>query len=594
MRGLSSSQRKLIAYTSRGKEDVGFGDPRHTEWGIWGPATAFEKPMNTHRSTSNSAASQAQRPRLRWGWILLAGMGVSICTLLLVTLVISIYAATLAALARGAPDVDRIEWLATQINWGAPVLAVLLTVGAASWVSRRAGASAVAHGTLVGVVSAISGLGIGSVLDGGPGPGEVAALALTVGAGSLGGLEARRTIAGQEVLYEVSQLIGAARSPRDILAAIGEYLSGPEVIQVSLWELVAGDEGGKPRGIELRESWAPENSRTWQTGLRLETTELPALAQIHDGTPLLQFSFDQATGSERAVMQRLGVRSAILMPRMVSEESPLVVLMIASRESRSLPRAATRTYLTACAQAGLALENLRLVEQGRELGVLAERQRLSHEIHDTLTQGFTSIIMHLAAARQADHRQAEQHLEQIGRTARDSLSEARRLVWALRPGTLEDASLPEALARTIGRFSEESGIPATSSVTGTPSPLTPEAEITLLRAAQEALANVRKHAKADRVAMTLSYMEGLVALDVRDDGVGFYPAMSPAGSGRHEGHEGHERGGLGLKGMRERVAELGGILQVESSPGEGTTLAIELPAAGERAAPSVKGAKEAW
>lgn len=594
MRGLSSSQREPVAYTSQGKEDVGFGDPRHTEWGIWGTATAFEKPMNTHRSTSDPAASQAQRPLLRWGWILLAGLGVSICTLLLVTLVISIYAATLAALARGAPDADRIEWLATQINWGAPVLAVLLTVGAASWVSRRVGTSAVAHGTLVGVVSAISGLGIGSVLDGGPGPGEVAALALTVGAGSLGGLEARRTIAGQETLYEVSQLIGAARSPRDILAAIGECLAGPEVVQVALWEVIPEDEGHEPVEADLRASWAQKNSHTWKTGLRLEAVELPILARMHRGTPLTQLHTDPAIGSEAAAMQRLDIRSALLMPLMVSEETPLMFLMVASRELRGFTRGATRAYLTACAQAGLALENLRLVEQGRELGVVAERQRLSHEIHDTLTQGFTSIIMHLAAARQADHRQAEQHLEQIGRTARDSLSEARRLVWALRPGTLEDASLPEALARTIGRFSEESGIPATSSVTGTPSPLTPEAEITLLRAAQEALANVRKHAKADRVAMTLSYMEDLVALDVRDDGVGFHPAMSPAGSGRHEGHEGHERGGLGLKGMRERVAELGGILRVESSPGEGTTLAIELPAAGKRAAPSVKGAEEAW
>ena len=84
-------------------------------------------------------------------------------------------------------------------------------------------------------------------------------------------------------------------------------------------------------------------------------------------------------------------------------------------------------------------------------------------------------------------------------------------------------------------------------------------------------------------------MEDLVALDVRDDGAGFHPAVSPAGAGDHE------RSGLGLRGMRERVEQLGGTLQVESSPGEGTTLAVELPAAaGERAAPNVKGAKEAW
>ncbi len=442
--------------------------------------------MSRNRSTSDSAEPQAWRPRLRWGWIFLAGTGVSVLTLLLVTLVISIYTATLAALARGAPDVARIEWLATQINWGAPVMAVLLTVGAASWVSRRVGTSTVAHGTLVGAVSAISGLGIGSVLGSGPGPGEAAAFALTVGAGSLGGLEAQRTIAGQETLYEVSHLIGAARSPRDIVAAIGEKLAGPEVIQVALWELVPGDKDHEPCRVQLRASWAPRTSHTWQTGLRLEAAEVPGLSRIHRGTPPVQLWADQTTDSEAATMERLGVRSALLIPLMASEEAPLGALMIASRESRGLPRGATRAYLTACAQAGLALENLRLVEQGRELGMLAERQRLSHEIHDTLTQGFTSIVMHLAAARQALTAKpgaAEQHLEQIGRTARESLSEARRLVWALRPPTLEDASLPEALARILGRFSEESGVPSTISVTGTPTLLTQEAEVTLLRAA---------------------------------------------------------------------------------------------------------------
>jgi signal transduction histidine kinase len=298
-------------------------------------------------------------------------------------------------------------------------------------------------------------------------------------------------------------------------------------------------------------------------------------------------------------MERLGIRSAILVPLTGTDEAPLMVLMVASREPRGFQKGVTRAYLTACAQAGLALENLRLVEQGRELGMLAERQRLSHEIHDTLTQGFTSIIMHLAAARQAltaspdmagrqaDGRQAEQHLEQIGHTARESLSEARRLVWALRPETLEYASLPEALTRITGRFSEETGILATTSVTGEPDSLTPEAEVTLLRAAQEALANVRKHAKARRVAMTLSYMDDVIALDVRDDGVGFNTTRSPALPGSPD------RSGLGLTGMHERVTELGGKLQVESSPGKGTTLAIELPvAAGEQAMRSVQGAEE--
>lgn len=214
--------------------------------------------------------------------------------------------------------------------------------------------------------------------------------------------------------------------------------------------------------------------------------------------------------------------------------------------------------------------------ENARLAVSEERLRLSRDIHDTLTQGFTSIVMHLAPARKAlaleansDTRQAEWHLDQIDRTARESLSEARRLVWALRPEPLQDATLPEAMQRLARRFSEESGVPADVSVTGTPGPLVLEVEVTLLRAAQEALSNVRKHAgtSLSRVALTLSYVEDAVVLDVRDDGAGFGRPMAIR----------RVSGGLGLAGMRERVEALGGALTVESMPGEGTTLAVELP-----------------
>ena len=238
----------------------------------------------------------------------------------------------------------------------------------------------------------------------------------------------------------------------------------------------------------------------------------------------------------------------------------------------------------------LVVTNRELREARREIARLAvseERLRLSREIHDTLTQGFTSIVMHLAPARkalrlypdttgrQANGRQAEWHLDQIDRTARESLEEARRLVWALRPEALQDAPLPEAMERLTERFSEESGVLAEASVTGTPGPLAPEVEVTLLRAAQEALSNVRKHAGASlgRVGLTLSYLEDAVALDVRDDGVGFDQARARS---RKSGS-----GGLGLAGMRERIEGLGGTLSVESSPGEGTTLAVELPVAAD-------------
>lgn len=209
----------------------------------------------------------------------------------------------------------------------------------------------------------------------------------------------------------------------------------------------------------------------------------------------------------------------------------------------------------------------------RQAGTLEERQRLAREIHDTLAQGFTSIVMHLEAAEEGllpGQPAVHQHIDQARHTARDSLAEARSLVWALRPEALERASLAEALARLAERWSEESGIAASSLTTGTSRPLHPEVEVTLLRAAQEALANVRKHAHASLVNVTLSYMADLVILDVEDDGVGFSPV--PA-----NGVPATEAGGFGLSAMQQRAEQLGGTVQVESAPDQGTTLVIEIP-----------------
>jgi signal transduction histidine kinase len=211
-----------------------------------------------------------------------------------------------------------------------------------------------------------------------------------------------------------------------------------------------------------------------------------------------------------------------------------------------------------------------LASAEREGGRLAERQRLARDIHDTLAQGFVSIVLQIQAAEAELPEGAEgarSHLERARRTARDNLAEARRLVWDLRPEALAAAPLGDALGRLTGRLAEETGVAATATVTGTPRPLSADAEVTLLRVTQEALANVSRHAHAGRVAVTLSYMDGETALDVHDDGDGFAPTADGFGP----------NGGLGLRGMRERVEALGGRLAVESTPGRGTTIAVTVP-----------------
>jgi signal transduction histidine kinase len=209
----------------------------------------------------------------------------------------------------------------------------------------------------------------------------------------------------------------------------------------------------------------------------------------------------------------------------------------------------------------------------RQAGTLAERQRLARDLHDTLTQGFASVVLLLEAAQEslALGRPVERHIEQALRSARDNLAESRRVVWALRPQPLAEQPLAQALQELAARLAEETGLRAETVVTGTVRQVPAAIEEALLRIVQEALANVRKHAAASRVTLTLSYLDDVVTVDVHDDGVGFDQAAT-AGAG----------GGLGLHAMAERVAALGGSLAVESAPGEGTTIAVEVPApAGE-------------
>lgn len=244
-----------------------------------------------------------------------------------------------------------------------------------------------------------------------------------------------------------------------------------------------------------------------------------------------------------------------------------------------LPRESKNALEVLGAEIALASENLQLVEEARRMSILEERQRLAHEIHDTLAQGFTSIAMSISAAQLAEPRTfsdsapAHRHLESARHTARESLAEARRLVWALRPESLDRHSLPEALDSLAEEWSQETGVEAQVTITGMPRRLLPEAEAALLRIAQEVLSNTRKHANASRTMLTLSYMDDQVVLDVSDDGLGFDPAAP-----KRKMHP-QDTGGFGLVAIRERTDQFGGRLLIESAPGNGTTIAVELPVA---------------
>src|ERR1700722_7087150 len=247
-----------------------------------------------------------------------------------------------------------------------------------------------------------------------------------------------------------------------------------------------------------------------------------------------------------------------------------------------------------------------LVPQAREAGVYDERQRMAREIHDTLAQSLAGIITQLQAADQAAQAaERRRHRDAALALARDGLSEARRSVRALRPEPLQQAGrIEEALDVVARRWSTLNGVEAAVTTTGPPRPIPAQAELVLLRTAQEALANVARHAGASTVRLTLSYIGDQVTLDVRDDGAGFTPARAvparaipahvtaasatappPTAGGvtaggldcEPEPPDSHLGGGFGLTAMRERVEGLSGTLVIEAEPGGGTTISASLP-----------------
>ncbi|MFE9412723.1 sensor histidine kinase [Streptomyces sp. NPDC006704] len=210
-----------------------------------------------------------------------------------------------------------------------------------------------------------------------------------------------------------------------------------------------------------------------------------------------------------------------------------------------------------------------LLLQAREAGVADERRRLAAEIHDTIAQGLAGIIAQLqVVAAATDPALVRGHLASAQSLARHSLGEARRSVQNLSPLDLEHDALHEALKKTVAEWGAWHGARADFTVTGTAVQLHDEIEATLLRIAQEALANASRHAHASRVGVTLSFMGDEVSLDIRDDGQGFDPLGLPARSGA---------GGFGLDGMRARAERIAGALTVESEPGHGTAVSARVP-----------------
>ncbi|WBB59238.1 sensor histidine kinase [Streptomyces sp. WMMC500] len=248
------------------------------------------------------------------------------------------------------------------------------------------------------------------------------------------------------------------------------------------------------------------------------------------------------------------------------------------------PRALALRDERARLRSRLADAEQRLAEAQKRQGAAEERERIAREIHDTLAQGFASIVVLAEAARagMADEPgRSAQQLQSIERTARENLAEARVLVGSAPRDGVAAGSVAATLRRTLDRFAEDTGLAVDAELPDVD--CDQPTRIALLRCTQESLANVRKHAAASTVGVVLAAGPEGIELEITDDGKGFVPGAgeSPPGGGADGARDGAvPAGGFGLDGMRRRLAEFGGELTVTSSPGDGTRILVTVPATG--------------
>ena len=273
---------------------------------------------------------------------------------------------------------------------------------------------------------------------------------------------------------------------------------------------------------------------------------------------------------DQEVSRSLGARTGLYVP-MIIRDRPIGIIMAHDQEGgdprfsdedmRLAETFAARAAVAVDLSERVASDALRRVVTAQEL----ERQRLARELHDETGQALTSILLGLKSVEDAkSSTEASVAAGRLRELVVTTLQDVRRLAVELRPKALDDFGLVSALERLVETFREQTGIQVDLEPRLGEERLSPDVETTLYRITQEALTNVVKHAQAKRVSIVLTRRNGSVAAVIEDDGRGFSADS--------------EDNGLGLLGMRERITLVGGRLDVESSPGSGTTLSIEVPA----------------
>jgi len=484
---------------------------------------------------------------VQWRWIFGATFVVFGTLQIVMFLIISIYVARTSAAGTTLSYEEIGQFSGTLGAQVGPIIFGLLTLMASIWLAIKVRVAPRTHGLVLGVVLLTTTVILDAVFSPSLVLYEHITNTIVIPIAWFGAYRGEKILRNREAVYRTSQAIrGANRT--GMLKAIGEQLAGPLVVLIALVD--------RDGNVDSASAWTSSPNRA-----------IPASIPTH------QTTLEPSTVLKGAQLPLAdtGIHSLLLLPLSQVDE----ILVVGSRSRDGFSRNDIQNYLTIAEQVALSLENLKLLEQAHQLGVSQERQRLAAEIHDSLTQGFISIVTHLEVAEA----KLEQHpeelradlqglLNQSRQTARDNLSAARQMTWALRPDLQQVVPLTESLAKLTENWAGVNGTPVDFSSSGNARQLHPDVETALIRTTREALNNIQKHAQATQVTVTLTYMDTLVALDVQDNGRGCDPAsLEQRSSGS----------GFGLKSIREQVEQFGGELTIEGVPGKGCTVAIALP-----------------
>ena len=304
--------------------------------------------------------------------------------------------------------------------------------------------------------------------------------------------------------------------------------------------------------------------------LELSRQDLFAFAVFRRGRPVwhevaTSEALDEAA---KTYLREQGVKALLGIPLILAEKA-IGAIVVRFPELRQFGSVELELAQGLAQQATLALQLTRLAEQARKAAITEERNRMAREIHDTLAQSFTGVLIQLQAARQVldgIHLDATQHVESAIALARVGLTEARRSVQGLRPQLLRDGNITTALDKLVRQLGSDSPVRINFSAHGDAQRLmSPDIESNLLRISQEAITNAMKHSGANQISVRLSAGPEAVQLAIEDNGAGFDPHVSTLSRG------------FGLISMQERADRIGGDLTILTKPGAGTKIHLLLP-----------------